>query len=203
LNHSGEGRVSESLVELSRLAATVADTAAEQIAEAGKLVWDSLSAGGKVLACGNGGSAADAQHFVAELVGRMGRERRALPAVSLSADSSVVTALTNDYGAENLFSRQIEALGQTGDVLLAISTSGHSPNVLRAVEVAHQRGLRTIALLGEDGDPSLSSCDVCIHVPCPNSQRVQELHMAALHAICDLVERQVTAGLLESDQALP
>ena len=169
----------------------MAESIEGQIEQGGKLVTDCLQAGGKVLACGNGGSAADAQHFVAELVGRMSRERQSLPAISLSTDPSVLTALGNDYGYDSIFARQIEGLGRPGDILMAISTSGHSPNVLRGVEAARQRGLHTVALLGEGGDPLLGDCDVCIHIPSRNAQRVQEVHTAVLHAICDHVERQI------------
>jgi D-sedoheptulose 7-phosphate isomerase len=179
-------------MSLSQLAATVAETMTTPIAQAGRLISEALAGGGKVLACGNGGSAADAQHFVAELVGRMCRERRALPAISLSSDPSVVTALSNDYGYEGLFARQIEGLGRPGDVLLAISTSGRSPNILRAIETARQRGLYTIALAGAESNPTLAGCDVALHIPSTNSQRVQELHTAILHIICDYIERRVS-----------
>ena len=187
------GPVYESMMDLSRLAARVAETLEEQVGRAGALVADAVLGGGKVLACGNGGSAADAQHFVAELIGRMDTERRSLPAVSLSTDPSVVTALSNDYGYEQVFARQVEGLGEAGDVLIAISTSGHSPNVLSALDVARQRGLYTVALLGPGGDPSLEACDVSIHIPTPNTQRVQELHTAVLHAICQCLDREVVA----------
>jgi len=182
------GPVHEALMDLSRLSAIVADSLEDRVEQAGRLVVDCIEAGGKVLACGNGGSAADAQHFVAELVGHMSMERASLPAISLATDPSVVTALANDYGYERLFARQVEGLGQPGDVLLAISTSGRSPNVLRAVETAHERELRTVALVGEGGDPLLTDCDVTIHIPSHNAQRVQEVHMAVLHAICHYVD---------------
>jgi D-sedoheptulose 7-phosphate isomerase len=185
------GRFSESLLELSRLAKRVADTLDTEVSRAGELVKRCILGGQKVLVCGNGGSAADAQHFVAELIGRMTVERRSLPAITLSTDPSVVTALGNDYGFENVFSRQVEGLGQRGDVLIAISTSGRSPNVLRAVDAAHQRELQTVALLGEKGDPTLDLCTVTIHIPSTNTQRVQEIHMAVLHAICDHVEQAI------------
>lgn len=186
------GRFSESALELSRLATCVAETLGREVTRAGELVTRCLLDGQKVLVCGNGGSAADAQHFVAELIGRMTVERRSLPAITLSTDPSVVTALGNDYGFENVFARQIEGLGQRGDVLIAISTSGRSPNVLRAVEAAHRGQLQTVALLGEKGDPALDRCTVVLHIPSANTQRVQELHMVVLHAICDHVERAIT-----------
>lgn len=144
-----------------------------------------------MLACGNGGSAADAQHFVAELIGRMTVERRSLPAITLSTDPSVVTALGNDYGFDDFFARQIEGLGIPGDVLIAISTSGRSRNVLKAVDAARRCELGTVALLGEGGDPALDECSVSIHIPARDTQRVQEMHMAVLHAIAEHVERAV------------
>lgn len=182
------GRAYEALMALSQLASRVADSMEEQIEQAAKLVAECLLGGKKVLSCGNGGSAADAQHFVAELVGRMSRERQSLPAISLTTDPSVVTALSNDYGYESVFARQVEGLGQPGDTLLAISTSGRSPNVLRAIESARQGGLRTIALVGENGDLLVGKCEICIQIPSHDTQRVQELHTAVLHAICDYVE---------------
>ena len=185
--------VQEALLELSRLAATVAGSLGEPVLRAAELVVESMRGGGKLLACGNGGSAADAQHFVAELVGRMGPERRSLPAVTLSVDPSAVTAIGNDYGYENVFARQVEGLGRRGDVLLAISTSGKSPNVLRAIQAARAKGMRVIALSGEGGDASLAECDVSIHIPAANTQRVQELHMAVLHAICGYIDERVLA----------
>lgn len=188
------GRVYEALMALSQLASCVADSMEEQIEQTAKLVAECLLVGKKVLACGNGGSAADAQHFVAELVGRMSRERQPLPAISLTTDPSVVTALSNDYGYEHVFARQVEGLGQPGDTLLAISTSGRSPNVLRAIESARQCGLRTIALAGENGDLLVGKCEICIQIPSHDTQRVQELHTAVLHAICDYVEERLTSA---------
>lgn len=187
-------RASDRFVELSELAATMAATIDEQVERAAKLIADGLRAGGKVLACGNGGSAADAQHFVAELLGRMVAERGSLPAVSLACDPSTVTALGNDYGFERVFSRQIEGLGNVGDILVAISTSGRSPNVVQAVETAHRLGLRTIALLGETGGTPLLSSDVSICVPSASSQRVQEIHTALLHSLCEQVEALGVTG---------
>lgn len=190
-HRSDRGTTFVSLKDLSRLATLVAENSEKLINEAAKLLFDGISSNSKVLVCGNGGSAADAQHFAAELVGKMARQRRALPAISLTADPSVVTALANDYGYENVFARQVEGLGKMGDVLVVISTSGHSANVLKALETAQKGGLRTIALVGEGGDPALDSCDVCIHAPSNNAQRVQELHTAILHAICDYIEARI------------
>lgn len=183
--------LSQNLFELGYLANVMSYTHRDVVKGAAKVVLNSLLEGNKVLVCGNGGSAADAQHFAAELVGKMARQRRALPAISLAADPSVVTALANDYGYDNVFARQVEGLGKTGDMLVVISTSGHSANVLKALETAQKIGLRTIALVGEGGDPALDNCDVCIHVPSSNAQRIQELHTAILHAICDYVEARI------------
>jgi phosphoheptose isomerase len=185
------GRFYESALELSRLAKRVADGLERQVNQAGELVTECIRGGWKVLACGNGGSAADAQHFVAELIGRMTVERRSLPAMTLSTDPSVVTALGNDYGFDNVFARQVEGLGKPGDVLIAISTSGRSRNILKALDAARRSELRTVALLGEGGDPALDECDVTVHIPSGNTQRVQEMHMAVLHAICEQVERAI------------
>ena len=186
----------EALLELSRLAAELADGIGSAVERAGQVIVESIGAGGKLLACGNGGSAADAQHFVAELVGRMGPERRSLPAITLSVDPSAVTAIGNDYGYENVFARQVEGLGRSGDVLLAISTSGKSPNVLRAIRAAREKGMRVVALSGQGGDSLLGECDVAIHIPSANTQRVQELHMALLHAICGHIDACVLSGEL-------
>ncbi|HEY9517484.1 MAG TPA: SIS domain-containing protein [Gemmatimonadaceae bacterium] len=194
----GGEAVRQSLMELSSLAAALAGELGGPVELAGQLIVESMRAGGKLMACGNGGSAADAQHFVAELLGRMGPERRSLPAITLSVDPSAVTAIGNDYGYENVFARQVEGLGRRGDVLLAISTSGRSQNVLRAIRAARGRGMRVIALSGQGGDPLLGECEVCVHIPSANTQRVQELHMAVLHAICGYVDDQVLSGALTS-----
>ncbi len=146
---------------------------------------------GAVLVCGNGGSAADAQHFVAELVGRFGRERRALRAVALSTDTSILTAIGNDYGFERVFARQVEAHGRAGDVLVGISTSGQSPNVLAAIEVARALGMRTIALTGRDGGVLGTRADIHVNVPEPETARAQEVHITLLHAMCELIEREL------------
>ncbi len=150
-----------------------------------------LGGGRKVLACGNGGSAADAQHVVAELVGRFARERRAWPALALTTDTSVLTAVANDSGFDRVFARQVEAHGQAGDVLIAISTSGASPNVLRAVEAARARGLVTVGLTGRDGGELGRMSDVHLNVPSSSTPRIQEAHTTLLHVLCELVEREL------------
>lgn len=190
------GRAFQDFMELSRLAAQVAETIDQDVMRAGDLIAACLSNGGKVLVCGNGGSAADAQHFVAELVGRMSRDREALGAISLSSDPSVVTALGNDYGFEQVFARQIEGLGRTGDTLLIISTSGRSPNVLNALLAARARGLSSIALIGGELSTLTTDCDCCISVPANNAQHVQEIHMPVLHCICVYVEQYLMASAM-------
>jgi len=156
------------------------------------LVVEALAAGRKILLFGNGGSAADAQHIAAELVGRFARERRALPALALTTDTSALTAIANDYGYEQVFARQVQALGEGGDVALAISTSGRSPSVLRAVEACRERGVRTVGLTGGDGGPLASMVEVCLRVSASkHSARIQETHILAGHVICELVDRRL------------
>lgn len=195
MTESSSDPFSESLLELARLAGELAVPLADPVREAADLMFDALASGGKVLCAGNGGSAADAQHFAAELVGRMGRERKALAALSLSSDPSVVTALANDYGYENLFERQVQALGRPGDVLLAISTSGTSRNVIKAFDAARALGMGCVAMVGTNTETPLSGADVFMSIPAPNTQRVQEIHGAILHGICDRVERRVTGEI--------
>jgi D-sedoheptulose 7-phosphate isomerase len=150
-----------------------------------------LRAGRKVLVCGNGGSAADSQHFAAELVGRFARERRAFPALALTTDASILTAVANDHGFERVFARQVEAHGQPGDVLIGLSTSGGSADVLAAVETARSRGLTTIGLTGRDGGALGRAVDIHLNVPSPSTARTQEVHCTLLHVLCDLAEREL------------
>ena len=164
----------------------------DALARAVELVGDALAAERKVLLFGNGGSAADAQHIAAEFVGRFARERRALPALALTTDTSALTAIANDYGYEHVFARQVHALGVAGDVALAISTSGRSPNVLRAVEAYRERGVRTIGLTGGDGGPLATMVDVSLRVSAStHSARIQETHILVGHVICELVDRRL------------
>ena len=158
------------------------------LVEAAFLVADSLKKGGKLLLCGNGGSAADAQHIAAELVGRYLRERKALPAVALTVDTSILTAVSNDYGYENVFLRQAQALAVKGDVLLGISTSGNSANVIKAFEWARENGIPTIGMTGPGGGRMASTSDILLEVARGETPRVQEVHMVWGHVICDLVE---------------
>ncbi|MEY3144906.1 MAG: hypothetical protein RL342_577, partial [Pseudomonadota bacterium] len=164
------------------------------IAAAVQALLTCVTGGAKVLACGNGGSAADAQHFAAEFVGRFERERPELAALSLTTDSSIITAIANDYDFRSIFSRQVRALGQSGDVLLAISTSGNSANVLAAIEAAHERDMVVVGLSGRGGGKmtlALRDTDVHICVPHERTARIQEVHILALHCLCDAVDAQL------------
>lgn len=158
------------------------------LAAAAAQVREALARGNKVLLCGNGGSAADCQHLAAELVGRFQKERGALPAVALTVDTSILTAIGNDYGYEQVFRRQVEALAQPGDVLLGLSTSGNSPNVVAAVELAKERGLYTVGLTAAGGGRLAQLCHVCLVVPAPVTARAQEVHILMGHILCELVE---------------
>jgi len=164
---------------------------APQIAEMGTLISDALAKGNKLLVMGNGGSAADSQHFVAEIVGRFKMERTALPAVALSTDTSIITAIGNDYGFDAIFSRQVEALAAPGDIVVGISTSGNSPNVLKALLAARERGCRTIGLLGKDGGSIKAVCDLPLVMPTNDTPRIQEGHITVIHIVCDLVEKKL------------
>jgi D-sedoheptulose 7-phosphate isomerase len=158
------------------------------LARIAETVVDALAAGGKVLVFGNGGSAADSQHIAAELVSRFRRERGALPAIALTTDTSILTAIGNDYGFEEVFVRQVDALGRPGDVVLAISTSGNSPNVLKAVRRAAELGMKTIGFTGDDGGKLRQCVDLCFRVPSFATPHIQEVHIAAGHAVCEVVE---------------
>jgi len=167
------------------------DAVASMAADLGRaagLVADAFATGGQLLVCGNGGSAADAQHIAAEFVGRYLKERTPFPAIALNANSSAVTAIGNDYGFDEVFARQVRAHGRAGDVLLAITTSGDSPNVLRAVEAAREAGMSVIGLTGRDGGALAALCDVCLTVPVKSTPRIQEAHILIAHVFCGLVE---------------
>ena len=168
---------------------------AADIVAAAELMSSCLQSGGKILSCGNGGSAADAQHFSGELLGRFEAERASLPAVALTTDSSTMTAVANDYAFADVFSRQVEGLGRAGDVLLAISTSGNSENVLRAIDVARSKRMRVVALTGKGGGKlpqRLAEEDIELRVPAERTIRVQEVHLLVIHCLCDLIDRSVT-----------
>jgi len=175
-------------IELRR---RMAETLPAQIAAAGEALASALKSGRKALACGNGGSAADSQHFAAELVGRFERERPGLPGIALTVDSSALTAIANDYDFDRVFSKQVEALGNQGDVLLAISTSGNSKNVIEAMKVAQARGMVVIALTGRDGGAMgrmVRPTDFHLNVAHPRTMRVQEVHLLAIHCLCEVVD---------------
>ena len=166
----------------------VLETSLEPVVAAATAIRDALAAGGKLLIFGNGGSAADAQHMAAELMGRFERERAALAAVALTTDTSILSAIGNDYGFDGVFARQIEGLGRPGDVALGISTSGGSVNVIAALEAARSRGLKTIALTGRDGGAAGRIADIHVNVPDDSTARVQEVHTTLIHALCELIE---------------
>ena len=164
----------------------------DPILAAATLIFAAIQQGGKILSCGNGGSAGDAQHFSSEMLNRFEQERRGLPAIALTTDTSTLTSIANDYSYERVFSRQVEALGRNGDVLLAISTSGNSTNVNRAIEAAHACGMQVIALSGKAGGSmkdALQAGDVELRVPADSTARIQETHLLLIHCICDLVDQ--------------
>ena len=181
-------RIRTQLLESAAVKQQTAELCAQDIARAASVVADTFRRGGKMLLCGNGGSAADAQHIAGELVAKLARERPALAAIALTVNSSLLTALVNDGDPERVFARQVEALGQRGDVLFAISTSGNSANVNQAARVAREKGLQVIALTGKGGGQLASLADVSVVIPSENTQRIQEGHIAVGHILCDLVE---------------
>jgi D-sedoheptulose 7-phosphate isomerase len=182
--------VQRALHEITEMKMKMKDNA-KVIQDIAGVIIDAYKMGKKVLLCGNGGSAADAQHLAAEMVGRFRLERAALPAVALTTDTSILTAIGNDYGFEFAFARQVEALGEEGDVLICISTSGKSSNVLRAAESAKKKGMRTVGFTGESGGELHSMVEFCLRVPSSDTPRIQEMHITAGHIICDLVERKL------------
>ena len=189
-----EQRIQQHFIDSADLKYQCAEALSQPIAAAVQALLTCVTGGAKVLACGNGGSAADAQHFAAEFVGRFERERPELAALSLTTDSSIITAIANDYDFRSIFSRQVRALGQSGDVLLAISTSGNSANVLAAIEAAHERDMVVVGLSGRGGGKmtlALRDTDVHICVPHERTARIQEVHILALHCLCDAVDAQL------------
>ena len=183
--------------ESAELKLQAAAALSQPISEAIELMFHALSNGNKILACGNGGSAADCQHFAAELVGRFERERFPLPALALTTDTSIMTAVGNDYSFRDIFTKQVQAFGQAGDVLLAISTSGNSANVVAAVEAALEREMRVVALTGKDGGEMgrlLTDADVHICVPHTRTARIQEVHLLTIHCICDGIDVALFGG---------
>lgn len=189
-----EQRIEQQFIDSADLKYQAAQVLNKPILAAIQAILSCVTSGGKVLACGNGGSAADAQHFAAEFVGRFERERPELAAIALTTDTSILTAIGNDYDFNQIFSKQVRALGQGTDVLLAISTSGNSANVLAAINAAHEREMTVIALTGKGGGKiakALKETDVNICVPSERTARIQEVHLLVLHCICDGVDYQL------------
>jgi D-sedoheptulose 7-phosphate isomerase len=187
-------RVAAHFADSAKLKSEAAAILGEPIVRAGTVLAQALKAGGKALACGNGGSAADAQHFAAELVNRFEAERPPLAAIALTTDSSNLTSIANDYAWEQVFAKQLRAIGRRGDVLLAISTSGNSSNVIEALRAAHELGIAVIALTGKGGGKMaglLMRDDVHICVPHQNTARIQEVHLLVLHCLCDAIDQQL------------
>jgi D-sedoheptulose 7-phosphate isomerase len=190
-------RIQSHFHESAELKIQSASALSTPIFHAIELMFGALSNGNKILACGNGGSAADCQHFAAELVGRFERERFPLPALALTTDTSILTAVGNDYSYREIFSKQVQAFGQAGDVLLAISTSGNSANVMAAVEAALEREMRVVALTGKNGGAigkMLTDADVHICVPHDRTARIQEVHLVTIHCICDGIDVALFGG---------
>jgi len=190
-------RIQSHFQESAELKLKAASLLAQPIAHAVDLMFTALSNGNKILACGNGGSAADCQHFAAELVGRFERERLPLPALALTTDTSILTAVGNDYSFQDIFSKQVKAFGQSGAVLLALSTSGNSTNVLAAVDAALERDMRIVALTGKGGGEigrRLTDADVHICVPHDRTARIQEVHLLTIHCLCDGIDVALFGG---------
>jgi D-sedoheptulose 7-phosphate isomerase len=185
-------RIKELLKESAQLKLKVAETLSGEISEAINLIRESINNGGKLLLMGNGGSAADAQHLAAEFVGRFKKERKALPAIALTTDTSALTCLGNDYGFESIFSRQIEALARKGDAVIGISTSGNSENVFRAVQKANEIGAISIGFLGNDGGRIKKIVHKAIVVPSNDTARIQESHITIGHIICEIIEQEIS-----------
>lgn len=183
--------------ELNMLAASFTALAlqAETIQQIADVCIRAIKSGGKVMFCGNGGSAADSQHLAAEFIGRYKMERAALPAIALTVDTSILTAIGNDYGYDTVFRRQVEGLGRAGDVLIGLSTSGNSRNVLQAFEQAAAMGITTVAFTGKLGGQMKQQADICLNVPAEVTNHIQELHITAGHLICELAEKAVCETL--------
>jgi phosphoheptose isomerase len=189
-------RVKQHFTDSIRTKQQSLDLLAPVIARAAGLISQTLDQGGKILSCGNGGSAGDAQHFSSEMLNRFEMERPGLPAVALTTDTSTLTSIANDYDYSQVFSKQLLALGNSGDILLAISTSGNSDNVIKATEAAHTRNMRVIALTGHDGgrmSALLEDTDIEICVPVKSTARIQETHLLAIHCLCDLIDRHIAS----------
>ena len=191
-------RVSAHFAESIRAKQEAEKVLVEPTVQAAELMLQCLMNDGKILACGNGGSAADAQHFAAEMTGRFEKERMELAAIALTTDTSALTAIGNDYGFEHIFSKQVRALGRPGDVLLCISTSGNSGNVIEAIKAAHERDMRILAFTGRDGGKiaaMLKDNDILLNVPHPRTARIQENHIVLVHALCDCIDTVLMEGM--------
>jgi len=190
-------RVRQLFAESIETKMKAAETLPESIIGAGERMVECLLNGGKILSCGNGGSAGDAQHFSSEMLNRFERERPSLPAISLATDPSTMTSIANDYSYNEVFSKQIRALGNEGDLLLAISTSGNSANVVQAIQAAHDRGMRVVAMTGRNGGQIgslMDENDVEIRVPAQSTARIQEVHLLVIHSLCDYIDQQLFGG---------
>ena len=191
-------RVSAHFAESIRSKQEAEKVLVEPTVQAAELMLQCLMNDGKILACGNGGSAADAQHFAAEMTGRFEKERMELAAVALTTDTSALTAIGNDYGFDHVFSKQVRALGRAGDVLVGISTSGNSTNIIEAIKAAHERDMHVIAMTGRDGGKiaaMLKDTDVLLNVPYPRTARIQENHILLIHAMCDCIDSVLLEGM--------
>lgn len=186
-----EQRIQQQFFDSADLKYAAAEVLTRPVSDAAQVMLNAITSGGKVLACGNGGSAGDAQHFAAEFVGRFERERPGLAALSMSTDTSILTAIGNDYAFDQIYAKQVQALGQPGDVLLAITTSGNSANILEAIDAAHQKDMVVVALTGKGGgkvNSALQENDIHICVPHDRTARIQEVHLLVIHCLCDAVD---------------
>ncbi|OSI16584.1 phosphoheptose isomerase [Neisseria dumasiana] len=191
-------RVAAHFIQSIEAKQQAADVLSEPTAQAAELMLQCLMNDGKILACGNGGSAADAQHFAAEMTGRFEKERMELAAVALTTDTSALTAIGNDYGFDHVFSKQVRALGRAGDILIGISTSGNSANVIEAIKAAHERDMHVIAFTGRDGGKiagMLKDSDILLNVPHQRTARIQEIHILLIHALCDCIDSTLLDGM--------
>jgi len=190
-------RVAQHFLDSIQTKQMAMDTLQAPIIAAAQQMIQCLLSGGKILSCGNGGSAGDAQHFSSEMLNRFEIERPGLPAIALTTDTSTITSIANDYSYNRIFARQIEALGQSGDILLAISTSGNSENIIAAINSAHERGLNIVALTGKDGgniSTLLNADDTELRVPSDSTARIQETHLLCIHCLCDLIDHQLVGA---------
>ena len=193
-----QNRVAEHFAQSIEAKQQAAEVLSAPTAQAAEIMLQCLLNDGKILSCGNGGSAADAQHFAAEMTGRFEKERMELAAVALTTDTSALTAIGNDYGFDHVFSKQVRALGRPGDVLIGISTSGNSANIITAIEAAHERDMQVIAFTGRDGGKiaaMLKDNDILLNVPHPRTARIQEVHILLIHALCDCIDTMLLEGV--------